>query len=127
MAETQTSIETNLDDRALLARFVEARDEQAFSELVARHGRMAQGVCRRILGDSSEADDAFQATFLVLIARAEELHRGRDGIRSLGGWLHRVAANAALQVHRESKSRKRRESAFARARAVPHENSPMQE
>jgi RNA polymerase sigma factor (sigma-70 family) len=127
MGETLTSIEVKLDDRELLARFVEGRDEQAFSELVARHGRMAQGVCRRILGNSSEADDAFQATFLVLIARAGELHRARGGVRSLGGWLHRVAANAALQVVRESNSRKRRELAFARSRVVSPGESPMQE
>jgi RNA polymerase sigma factor (sigma-70 family) len=95
--------------------------------LVDRHGRMALGVCRRILGDSSEADDAFQATLLVLIDRAEELHRSRVEQRSVGGWLHRVAANAALQIRRESKSRKRREATFARARAGDSKDSTIRE
>ena len=91
----QTRAVAELDDRELLARFVEGRDGRAFAGLVDRHGRMALGVCRRILGDSAEADDAFQATFLVLIDRAESLHRSPVENRSLGGWLYRVAANAA--------------------------------
>jgi RNA polymerase sigma factor (sigma-70 family) len=112
----QTQAEADVDDRELLARFVEGRDDRAFAGLVDRHGRMALGVCRRILGDSSEADDAFQAAFLVLIARAESLHRSPIGNRSLAGWLYRVAANAALQVRRKSSARRRHESAFARDR-----------
>jgi RNA polymerase sigma factor (sigma-70 family) len=120
-------VEAIVPDRELLARFVEDKDEQAFSELVGRHARMALGACRRILGDSPEADDALQATFLILVARAGELHRGGGGPRSLGGWLHRVATNAALQAHRESKARTRRESVFARSRAAEPKGSPLEE
>ena len=62
-----------LSDVELLAQFTGKNDrelsEAAFAALVARHGRMVQGVCRRILGDAHDTDDAFQATFLILAAR----------------------------------------------------------
>ena len=127
MGVSESSIGVATGDRELLARFVEMRDERAFSDLVARHGRMVQGTCRRILGDTDEADDAFQATFLVLVARAGELHRGWARHQSIGGWLHRVASNAALQVRRESRSRKRRESTFARLHHGDSGKSPIRE
>ncbi len=62
-----TGIGTGLSEGQLLRRFVAGRDESAFSTLVSRHGPMVMGVCRRILGTTADADDAFQATFLVLI------------------------------------------------------------
>ncbi len=116
MGKTRADTLQAPDDRELLVRFVETNDQEAFGELVSRHGRMAMGVCRRILGDSAEAEDAFQAAFLILVSQAPRLYRDRDGIRSIGGWLHRVAANAALQVHRESKVRRHREAAVAHGR-----------
>ena len=64
---------SGLSDRQLLARFVAHRDavaELAFTTLVERHGSMVLGVCRRILADSHDAEDAFQATFLVLVRQA---------------------------------------------------------
>jgi RNA polymerase sigma factor (sigma-70 family) len=98
-----------LSDRQLLDRFVTCRDqvsELAFRVLVDRHGPMVMGVCRRYLIDSHDADDAFQATFLVLAKKAGSLRF--DG--SAGRWLHgvarRVAARARAQVlHRRQHER----------------------
>jgi RNA polymerase sigma factor (sigma-70 family) len=87
-------------DGALLARYLAQGDESAFSALVARHGPMVLGVCRRLLVNSHDADDAFQATFLVLVRKAAQL---RDPDR-LGPWLYGVANRVA------SKARKRRKA-----------------
>ncbi len=67
---------------------------QAFRALVDRHGPMVLGVCQRILGDRHEAEDAFQATFLVLAKRAHGIRRSD----SVGGWLHRVARRIAVRA-----------------------------
>jgi RNA polymerase sigma factor (sigma-70 family) len=80
------------DDSELLRRFATHGDQSAFELLVWRHGRMVLGVCRRVLRDEQEAEDAFQATFLVLARRARTI--GRRG--SVGAWLYRVAYRAAL-------------------------------
>src|SRR3982751_4904168 len=74
-------------DRDLVARYVGSRDERAFAALVRRHGPMVLGVCRRVLRHSADADDAFQASFLILVRRATVL---RDPDR-LGAWLFGVA------------------------------------
>jgi RNA polymerase sigma factor (sigma-70 family) len=81
-------------DAELLRRFAEARDEAAFELLVWRHGGMVLGTCRRVLGRSPDADDAFQAAFLALALRAGSVRCGS----SLPGWLHRVALRAALRL-----------------------------
>src|SRR5262249_20071379 len=69
-------------DRELLERFPLRRDEGAFGCLVRRHGRLVYGVCRRVLRDAHEAEDAFQATFMVLARRAETIVRPE----LLGNW-----------------------------------------
>src|SRR5262249_47854542 len=74
-------------DGELLARFVDAKDESAAAVLVERHGPMVFGVCRRVLGDVHDAEDAFQATFLVLARKAASLSRPER----LGNWLDGVA------------------------------------
>src|SRR5215212_11023403 len=74
-------------DGELLARYRTHRDQDAFGSLVRRHGPMVLGVCRRVLGDFHAADDAFQATFLVLVHRAGSV-RKRDSVAS---WLYGVA------------------------------------
>jgi RNA polymerase sigma factor (sigma-70 family) len=81
-------------DRELLQRFAAQRDEAAFAALVRRHGPMVLSVCRRILHQTQDAEDAFQATFLVLFRKAGSRF-WRD---SVGGWLHRVAARIALRL-----------------------------
>ncbi len=83
-----------LNDHRLLERFVVERDETAFAALVARHGPMVLGVCRRILREEHDVEDAFQATFLVLVRRAKAI---RDA-RLLGHWIHGVAYRVAVRA-----------------------------
>jgi RNA polymerase sigma factor (sigma-70 family) len=90
-------VTTGLTDDELLDRFVARPDEAgqiAFATLVARHGPMVLGVCLRILGNPADADDAFQATFLVLVQRAGAVRFGS----SLGPWLHGVSVRVARRA-----------------------------
>src|SRR5262245_42164029 len=81
-------------DRELLERFATAREESAFRALLERHGPMVRGVCLRVTLDDHEADDAFQATFLVLARKAAKV-AWRE---SVGGWLHEVAYRIASKA-----------------------------
>jgi RNA polymerase sigma factor (sigma-70 family) len=83
-----------LTDGQLLERFATERQEAAFETLVWRHGTMVHNVCRRVLGDGPDAEDAFQATFLVLVRRAAAI-RDREAVAS---WLYKVAYRVALRV-----------------------------
>ena len=94
-----------LTDDQLLARFVSHRDDAAFETLVERHGPMVLSVCRGMLKDPNDAQDAFQATFLVLVRKAGSI---RAGV-SLGSWLYRVAYNMAIQINSEAARRQRLE------------------
>src|SRR5207249_9420443 len=89
-------------DADLVARFARDRDEEAFAQLVVRHGPMVLSVCRRVLGDAHAAEDAFQATFLVLARSAGGL--GRPA--ALAGWLsgvaHRIARKTRGQTPRRA-------------------------
>src|SRR5262245_35292383 len=96
-------------DADLLADFLRHADERAFAELVRRHGPMVLGVCRRALGP--DADDAFQATFLVLVRRARHT-AWRD---ALGPWLYGVAVRVARKAR----------AARARRWASERQASPM--
>jgi RNA polymerase sigma factor (sigma-70 family) len=84
----------DLADGPLLARFAAAGNEAAFAELVRRHGPLVLGVCRRILGDVHAAEDAFQATFLLLVRKGDRLRRPDR----LGSWLYGVARRVALRA-----------------------------
>jgi RNA polymerase sigma factor (sigma-70 family) len=100
-------------DAELLTRFVAARDEAAFAEIVHRHGPAVLRVCRSLLSHA-DADDAFQATFFVLARRAESL----TNVRSLGGWLVGVAGRVARQLRRSGWRRAVVEKAY-----VPHNSA----
>ena len=89
---------SGLSEWQLLERYLERRDEIAFEALVARHGPMVLAVCRRMLADHSDVEDAFQATFLVLIRLRAELGP-RDAI---GPWLYGVAARVSLRARSRS-------------------------
>lgn len=91
-----------LSDRELLARFAAERDEEAFAALVRRHGPMVLNACRRLLRQEQDAEDAFQAVFLVLARRAGTV----DWQESVAGWLHAVACRVAGE-HRGKAARTR--------------------
>ncbi len=88
-------------DAALLARWLNQRDEDAFAALVARHGPMVLGVCRRVLGDAQHAEDAFQATFLVLARRAAHLRKPE----ALASFLHGTALRLASKARQATRRR----------------------
>ncbi|HEY7426195.1 MAG TPA: sigma-70 family RNA polymerase sigma factor [Gemmataceae bacterium] len=96
--------DTGLTDGQLLACFIEGRDEVAFAALVKRYGRLVWNVCRRLL-DQHDAEDAFQATFLVLVHKAASIRRRE----MLASWLYEVAHKTALQARRAMARRRARE------------------
>jgi RNA polymerase sigma factor (sigma-70 family) len=94
-----------LSDAQLLEQFVERRDETAFEALLHRHGPLVFGVCRKLLYDVHDAEDAFQATFLVLARKA-----GAIGRRSLlGNWLYGVAYRVAVRARKSAARRDRQQ------------------
>ncbi len=92
--EDSSRAEGKLLDDDILRRFVSDRDEMAFAKLVERHAAMVMGVCRRALGNEQDAEDAFQATFLVLARKAATV---RDA-SSLPAWLYQTAYRIALRA-----------------------------
>src|ERR1044071_6372803 len=108
---------TGTTDAELLARFVATRDADAFAELVRRHGPLVLGVCRRVTGHPQDAEDAFQATFLVLAKKA-------GGLRNaalLGNWLYGVAFRVAWRARRAASRRRAREVPVA---VLPEPHAP---
>jgi RNA polymerase sigma factor (sigma-70 family) len=99
----------HLTDQQLLDRFTRARDEAAFADLVRRHGPMVLSVCRRVLGHEQDAEDVFQAAFLVLVRKAGSIRQQQ----SVGGWLFRVCYRLALRARARSSRRRERPTAPA--------------
>src|SRR5262249_4973150 len=95
-----------LSDAQLLERFASRRDEAAFEVLVWRHGAMVLGVCRRLLRRAQDVEDAFQATFLMLVRKAGSIHKAQ----ALAGWLYRVAYRVALRARARADRLARREA-----------------
>src|SRR6516165_5366607 len=94
-----------LTDGQLLECFILRRDEVSFEALLRRHGPMVLGVCRRVLRNEADAEDAFQATFLILVRKAASIvPRGM-----VGNWLYGVAHRTALQARRTAARRRARE------------------
>ncbi|HEV3119520.1 MAG TPA: sigma-70 family RNA polymerase sigma factor [Gemmataceae bacterium] len=91
----------DLPDACLLERFVALRDETAFAALVRRHGRLVLSVCRRMLRHEQDAEDAFQATFLVLVRKADSIAKRE----SVGSWLYGVAYRVAAKARRTATRR----------------------
>jgi RNA polymerase sigma factor (sigma-70 family) len=111
---------SGLSDGQLLDLFIEEHDEAAFEALLARHGPMVLSVCRGILRDPGDAEDAFQATFLVLVRKAVTI-RGRH---VLGGWLYQVAHRVAIQANKATARRRSCEREAAQMASVTRPADP---
>jgi RNA polymerase sigma factor (sigma-70 family) len=98
-----------LPDAELLSRFLAARDEAAFELLVWRHGAMVLGLCRRVLRHEQDAEDAFQATFLILSRKAGSIGRREN----VAAWLYKVAYRVALRARAATMRRRTREATGA--------------
>ncbi|HEV3164736.1 MAG TPA: sigma-70 family RNA polymerase sigma factor [Isosphaeraceae bacterium] len=109
-----TGTVVGMSEGQLLDRFVADRDEAAFEAIVARHGPMVLGLCRQMLRDPHAADDAFQATFLILVRKAGSLRQQH----LLGNWLYGVAYRVALRARANLARRRAREQQGAEDTAV---------
>jgi RNA polymerase sigma factor (sigma-70 family) len=119
---TQRTLET-ATDADLLDRFIGAKEEAAFAAIVARHGPMVLRLCRRVLADSHAADDAFQATFLVLARHAASVRRPE----ALAGWLLGVASRVARKARAALARRRLKETSSADLEALDVRSDPLAE
>ena len=94
-----------LTDAQLLRRFAAEREEAAFAALMQRHARLVWGVCRHFLPREQDAEDAFQATFLVLARRAGSIRKSE----AVGSWLYGVAYRVAMKARHSARKRQARE------------------
>ena len=104
--QTQTRPGTSADDFALLRRYADFSDPQAFAQIVQRYASFVYATCLRVIGDGSRAEDLSQETFFRLMRRPHEVRQ------NLGGWLHRTATHLALDSLRSETSRRKREITY---------------
>jgi RNA polymerase sigma factor (sigma-70 family) len=113
-----------VSDARLLERYASGRDEGAFAALVSRYGRLVRSVCWRVLRHEQDADDAFQATFLVFASKAGSIRENT----SVGSWLYGVAFRTAMNAKRVRTRQAREErSAGRRADAGPMSETALRE
>lgn len=117
--QRQSRCEDRSSDEALLRAFVTTRDDLAFAKLVTRHASLVMGVCRRVLGSEQDAEDAFQATFLVLARKANSLKNAK----SLPAWLHKTSHRIALRARA---NRTRRREQFLETEPMIEDRSTLQ-
>jgi RNA polymerase sigma factor (sigma-70 family) len=106
-----------------LQHFIDRRDETAFEALVRRHGRMVLAVCRRVLHQEQDAEDAFQATFVILARKAS----APGWQESIGNWLYQVAYRLAVRARRQAARRQARSGARSLDRAPEQSGDPLEE
>jgi RNA polymerase sigma factor (sigma-70 family) len=111
----ETAVPATETDRDLLTRFLDDQDETAFETLVRRHDRLVRSAIAKVLADPHDAEDAFQATFLVLVRRAKSI----DWRAGLGPWLYGVAHRVAVKARAAGQTRNRKEK---EAQAQPSES-----
>ena len=97
-------------DLALLERYSQQHDEEAFAEIVQRYASVVYAACHRILGDRARAEEVAQEAFFRLLQKPDSV------TRSLGGWLHRTATQLAIDVARSDSARRKRELKFAQSK-----------
>ncbi len=118
---TMASATHGLADAVLLGRFVEHRDESAFATLVDRHGPMVYRLCCRLLTDVHSAEDAFQATFLVLARKAASVRSSYP----VSAWLYGVARRVALKASEQARRRRIREQSPIPAKTIDRGPDPL--
>ena len=109
-----------LSDGRLLERFIQHQDESAFAEIVRRHGLMVLGVCQRVLDNRHDAEDCFQAAFMVLMRKATTIHPRE----MVGNWLYGVAYRTALEA-RKLAARRRNLEKKKQAMAKPEPSAEL--
>ncbi len=116
-ARRRTSLHTlqQYTDAQLLERFATRNSETAFAILVERHGPLVQAVCRRILHNSDDAEDAFQAAFLVLARKAHTIQKHQ----ALASWLYKVAYRIALRARTDISRRRDQEREAIQSQLPP--------